>query len=205
MALFKPRTPKELAMLRAGMCPECGATVTAGMKVCPSCRLDFGEHAAVLTPPPAAPPSVAGAPPPRAQAPSTSRGLSDADIDELERGQRARSLYPHSGAEGPEAFTPLALGGALVRGAQLVMATAALVDDVMVLAGGPTPATPLPRTRINHATSSAAMVDDAPPVTAPPPVLDLDKTQAHDPSAVAAVIAAAHALVSGRGGARPLE
>lgn len=194
MARFTPRTPKDLAILRAGLCPECGATVTAGMSSCPSCRVDYGEHAAVLVP----------AAPVAARAPYASRGLTDADIDELERGQRARSLYPHTSAEGPEAFCALALGSALVKGAQLVMATAALVDDPSVLVGGVAPSTPLPRALINHALSSAAMVDDAPP-PAPAPAIDLDKTHVHDANAVAAVIAAAKALVSARGSARPLE
>src|SRR5688572_20370217 len=110
-------TPQDLKLLRAGLCPDCGATVTAGMVACGVCKVTFGAHASVLQPPaPVAPPRVAA--PARAQpaagaASSTARGLTAEQIDELERGMHARSLFPHTFAEGPENGGALALGSAL--------------------------------------------------------------------------------------------
>jgi hypothetical protein len=50
MARFVPKSPADLKMLSMGMCPDCGASVSAGMKACGVCKLDFGEHASVLKP-----------------------------------------------------------------------------------------------------------------------------------------------------------
>ncbi len=81
----------------------------------------------------------------------------------------ARSLFPHTFAEGPENGSVLLLGSALARAAQLVMADAVLVDDPLMLASGKSAPTAIPRVKHNVASSSAAMVDDAPPVTSSPP------------------------------------
>lgn len=174
-----PRTiagsAQDLKLLKAGICPDCGATITAGMASCPSCKVSFGAHASAFQPPPQAPPSrpaapasapaahVAPAAAVAARAASSPRGLTAEQIDDLERGMHARALFPHTFAEGPENGSSLALGSALARAAQLVMADAALVDDPQVLSSGKSSPSPIPRVKMNVATSSAAMVDDAPP------------------------------------------
>lgn len=197
-------SPQDLKLLKAGLCPDCGAAVTAGMVACAVCKTSFGAHASVLQPLPSAVAAPRAAPAAAmARAPAllpTSRGLTAEQIDELERGMHARSLFPHTFAEGPENGAALALGSALARGALLVMADAALVDDPLVLASGkPTP-TAIPRVKHNVASSSAAMVDDAPPMTSSPPARAPAQAPAH---AVAQAPGAASARAPARGPAPP--
>jgi hypothetical protein len=148
--------------------------VTAGMVACGVCKVSFGAHATALQPPPAPAPAPAARAAAVAQPAAIARGLTAEQIDELERGMHARSLFPHTFAEGPENGGALALGSALARAAQLVMADAALVDDAQFLASGKHAPSAIPRVKHNAASSSAAMVDDAPPVassvaSSPPP------------------------------------
>lgn len=120
------------------------------------------------------------------RAASSARGLTAEQIDDLERGMHARALFPHTFAEGPENAGTLALGSALARAAQLVMADAALVDDPLVLASGKATPPAIPRAKLNVVSSSAAMVDDAPPMTSSlpaPPVPPVPRAVAPPPRA----------------------
>lgn len=231
MARFQPRTPADLKMLQARICPECGASLQAGMTACPVCRLDFGEHAAVLAPPPVAPaPKTApGGVAPGVLAPRTSgKPLSTQDIDELERGLAARAL-PVSAACAPDVVSSTTAGiGVGLAQAMVVMANAALVDDPEVLAGRPAPSSHIPLAVAHDAKSAAALVDAAEPaprlapVASAPPAphrvaqhapaakaFDPDATLVHDARAIAATIeqvrAAKGSVISARGGAAALD
>lgn len=216
MARFQPRTPADLKMLQARLCPECGASLQAGMVACPVCQLDFGEHAAVL-----APASAAAASPVVTRIPS-GKPLSPTDIDELERGPAARAL-PLSAACGPELTSSMTAGlGAALAHAMGVMANAALVDDPDMLAGRPAPSSHIPLAVAHDARSAAALVDaaepaprDVAPALAPASngrevkVVDPDATLVHDARAIAATIeqvrAAKGSVISARGGAAALD
>ncbi len=69
MAIFKARSNDDLTILRAGMCPDCGAGVYRGMAACKACDLQFDNNLLDLPPPkapapPAAPPTPPSSPPP---------------------------------------------------------------------------------------------------------------------------------------------
>lgn len=219
MARFQPRTPADLKMLQARLCPECGASLQAGLKACPVCDLDFGEHAALLAP--VAAPAASASASVVSHIPS-GKALSPADIDELERGPAARGL-PLSAACSPDltSSTTAGLGAALAH-AMGVMANAALVDDPEVLAGRPAPSSHIPLAVAHDARSAAALVDAAAPAPrgvaptlAPAPrgpelkVVDPDATLVHDARAIAATIeqvrAAKGSIISARGGAAALD
>lgn len=73
MAQFRARSPDDLTILRAGMCPDCGAGVSRGMLACKACGLQFDHYQNEL-PAPRAPAAPAPAPtpqyaPPAQQAP----------------------------------------------------------------------------------------------------------------------------------------
>jgi hypothetical protein len=69
VAIFKARSNDDLTILRAGMCPDCGASVYQGITACGACGLSFQNNLGDLPPrkAPAAPaPRPAQAPPPAA-------------------------------------------------------------------------------------------------------------------------------------------
>jgi len=67
VAIFKASSADDLTILRAGMCPDCGAGVNRTMTACKACGLSFDNNLADLPAPkgPAAAPAQA-APPPQA-------------------------------------------------------------------------------------------------------------------------------------------
>ena len=162
MAQFKARSPDDLTILRAGMCPDCGVGVFRGVLTCKACGLQFDHYQNELpqraaTPPVAAPqhapqepapsPQAAPqgyAPAPQAYAPApqalvgVGQPLTLDDIELLERGPLKSSEHPLTSAEAPDVVAgpadPL-LGSSLARAAIVVMADAAVCDDPMVLLG----------------------------------------------------------------------
>lgn len=89
MAIFKAHSPDDLTILRAGMCPDCGASVYQGITACGACGLSFQNNLSDLparkTPaaqahrpaglaasavPPTAPPTQYAPPPHQAQTPA---------------------------------------------------------------------------------------------------------------------------------------
>ena len=206
VAVFKAHSTDDLTILRAGMCPDCGAGVSRPMAACGACGLRFDNnlndlpvarvavHVAPPQPPPqdAPPPQQAWTPPPPPPAPppapsapaidpsTRGRPLSLDDIELLERGSVSVGENPLTDAEGPEvvngAREPL-LGSALARGAVVVMAEAAVVDDPLVLLGFPPVDSHVARAMINLRRGEAALVDDPqrlavraePPPAVPPP------------------------------------
>ena len=64
VAIFKARSADDLTILRAGMCPDCGASVNRTMTACRACDLAFDNNLADLPAPKGAP--AAPAPPPAA-------------------------------------------------------------------------------------------------------------------------------------------
>ncbi len=176
MAIFKPHAPADLKMLQAGMCPECGAALSGGVKACGVCKVQFTEeHAALIGGARKAAPGPAAAGP--------ARPLTAEEIDDLERGPLHRG-FPLSvaGAADVADGKPVALGVAL-SAALIVYADAALVDEPAVLMGAAAPHAPIPRVRVNVPGSAAALADDGPlgasasppaparaaPAAAPPP------------------------------------
>lgn len=71
MAIFKARSPDDLTILRAGVCPDCGASVYQGITACGACGLSFQNNLADLPPrkAPAARPTTPPQAPPQPQAP----------------------------------------------------------------------------------------------------------------------------------------
>jgi hypothetical protein len=61
VAQFKARSPDDLTILRAGMCPDCGAGVFQGVLTCKACGLQFDHYQNEL-PAPRAPAAPAAAP-----------------------------------------------------------------------------------------------------------------------------------------------
>ncbi len=66
VAIFKARSPDDLTILRAGMCPDCGAGVYQGLQACGACGLSFQNNLGDL------PQRKAPAAAPQAQAPTPS-------------------------------------------------------------------------------------------------------------------------------------
>jgi len=169
---------------------------------------------ALLRPPvPVAAPVPAAASPARAAAPAatvapaspTAKPPGDAprplSLDDLERLERpAASTQPLSFAELPDTFVDdPRLGAALTRGANVVMADAAIVDDPLVLLGYPPAPVSIPRGAVNLQRSDSAIADDAlfllrrppPPPPRPAPVV------AAPPSSASPLGAAAPSRSSG--------
>lgn len=69
MAIFKARSADDLTMLRAGMCPDCGASVNRTMTACRACDLAFDNNLADLPAPKGATAAAAAAPPQHVQPP----------------------------------------------------------------------------------------------------------------------------------------
>ena len=159
VAIFKARSNDDLTILRAGMCPDCGAGIFRGMTACKACGLQFDNHLADLPAPKAAAPAPRPAPAPApaaapqqqhaqqqqpqapqarpAPAPSAppsdpsawGRPLSLDDIEELERGALKPSEHPLTDAEGPEV-----VGGAAdpLLGSSLSRAAIVVMADAAV-------------------------------------------------------------------------
>ncbi len=132
MAQFKARSPDDLTILRAGMCPDCGAGVFRGVVACKACGLQFDHYqdelpaprapaapapAPQYAPPPpqapqgAAPPQQAYAPPAPQQSrptapPQAPHGVGQPltldDIELLERGPLKSNEHPLTDAEAPD-------------------------------------------------------------------------------------------------------
>ncbi len=71
MAIFKASSADDLTILRAGMCPDCGAGVNRTMTACKACGLGFDNNLADL-PAPKGAPAPAAAPPQAAPQPQYS-------------------------------------------------------------------------------------------------------------------------------------
>ncbi len=191
MAQFKARSPDDLTILRAGMCPDCGVGVYRGVLTCKACGLQFDHYqnelpqraatapAAALQP---APPQAAPqghAPPQQAYAPAplpmhgVGQPLTLDDIELLERGPLKSSEHPLTSAEAPDVVSgpadPL-LGSSLARAAIVVMADAAICDDPMVLLGQPSSESHVVRAFLNLRRSDAAETDDPEVINAGAPV-----------------------------------
>ncbi len=189
MARFKP-SPDGLTVLRAGLCPDCGAVVGHGLVVCRACGLDFGEYAHELPGPkaraaasaPPAPPSggaaalgasLSSSSSPQADRPAPrASGMTVDDVAEFERGVRAVHALPLTHAEAPDVARVVAaplLGAALARGAGVVMAEAAVADEPLALLGHPAASGPVPRAALNLRRAAAAAVDEPGSLVTPAP------------------------------------
>jgi hypothetical protein len=63
VAIFKARSADDLTILRAGMCPDCGASVNRTMTACRACDLAFDNNLADLPAPKGAAPATPAPPP----------------------------------------------------------------------------------------------------------------------------------------------
>lgn len=171
--MFRARTADDLTVLRAGMCPDCGAGVYQGITACGACGLSFANNLADLPPrrksapaPVAAPSSMKAAGPPAARGMPEARAgipLSSEDVEALERGPLRAHERPLTDAESPDVpglDAAPGLGSALSRAANVVMADAAVADDPLVLLGYPSPLSHVARAMINHRRADAAVEDD---------------------------------------------
>ncbi len=171
VTVFQPRSADDLTVLRAGMCPDCGAGVYQGITACGACGLSFANHLAELPPRRGAKPASTA--PATRVLPETRSGLvgqapagvplSVEALSDLERGPLQAHLQPLTEAEGPDVAsgdTSPRLGSALSRAAVVVMADAAVADDPLVLLGYPPGQSHVARAMINQRRAEAADDDE---------------------------------------------
>ncbi len=174
MTVFQPRSADDLTVLRAGMCPDCGAGVYQGITTCGACGLSFANHLADLPPRRGAKPaSTASTASATRVLPEPASGflsrvppgapLSVEALSELERGPLQGHVQPLTEAEGPDVASGDAspkLGSALSRAAVVVMADAAVADDPLVLLGYPPGQSHVARAMINQRRAEAGGDDE---------------------------------------------
>ena len=134
VAIFKARSADDLTILRAGMCPDCGASVNRTMTACRACDLAFDNNLADLPAPKGAAPATP-APPPAAVPSAPQQAQPPPSRHSAQPGAPTLSASPGYG--GPPAPALAALQPSVMPSDPSARGQPLTADDIDLLERGP--------------------------------------------------------------------